>query len=69
MLITASGLWLVFTYVVSDARLALEHLRAFLWPAVVVTVLYWFRAPLQDKLRELLKPSPCSHPDHISHMS
>lgn len=48
-------LWLSFSFVIADARLALEYVRALAWPIVVLGVLYWARVPLLGKLQQLLR--------------
>jgi hypothetical protein len=53
--LAAGLLWFLFARVITNPRLALDYIRAILWPVVVVLILFALRAPLGEKLRELLK--------------
>lgn len=46
--------WVLFAFVITDDRLALEYVRALSWPTVIAVTLYWLRAPLRQKFRQLL---------------
>jgi len=57
LLLFAAGMtaWLLFSFVVTDARIVLDYVRALVWPIVVLGVLYWARVPLLGKLQQLLR--------------
>jgi hypothetical protein len=47
--------WVLFRYVVEDAGLVLDYLRVLVWPLVAVAVLSFFRNPVEEKVRQLLR--------------
>lgn len=53
--LTGGALWALLTYVISDADLALEYVRALIWPTVILVALFWLRLPLREKVSQLLR--------------
>lgn len=67
LLATGAIMWVLFSFFIVDARLALDYVRALAWPVVVLGILYWPRFPLLGKLEQLLRLDAFGASPEFSH--
>lgn len=53
--VAALALLYLVIYRLADPRLTLDYLKAFIWPVLLGTTIYWLREPLRSKVADLIK--------------